>query len=65
MWLTDAEFAEFVRDFADIAQRRLANAPGKGRRRRMVYTVFLPAPEEPRRASPRRRARRARGTKSS
>jgi hypothetical protein len=46
MWLTDAEFAEFVRDFAAVAQPRLANAPGKGRRRRMVYTVFLPAPED-------------------
>jgi hypothetical protein len=47
MWLTDAEFAEFLRDFAAVAQPRLANAPGRGRRRRMVYTVFLPAPEEP------------------
>jgi Helix-turn-helix domain len=46
MWLTDAEFAEFLRDFAEIAQPRLANSPGEGRRRRMVYTVFLPAPEE-------------------
>ena len=45
MWLTDAEFAEFVRDLAALAQPRLANAPGKGRRRRMVYTVLLPAPE--------------------
>ena len=46
MWLTDAEFAEFVRDLSAVAQPRLANAPGKGRRRRMLYTVFLPAPED-------------------
>ena len=66
MWLTDAEFAEFLRDFANLAQPRLANAPGKGRRRRMVYTVFLPAPEEaspP--AKPRRRSRPPRGAESS
>ncbi len=46
MWLTDAEFMDFLRDFAAIAQPRLANAPGKGRRRRMLYSVMLPAPEE-------------------
>jgi DNA-binding transcriptional ArsR family regulator len=47
MWLTDAEFTEFLRDLRTIAQPRLANAPGKGRRRRLLYTVFLPAPEKP------------------
>ncbi len=47
MWLTDAEFAQFLLDFADIAQPRLANPPAKGRRRRMVYTVFLPSPDPP------------------
>jgi hypothetical protein len=63
MWLTDAEFAEFVADFAAVAQPRLANGPGKGRKRRMVYTVFLPAPEKPdagegaRRRTPRLRTR--------
>jgi hypothetical protein len=31
-----------------VFQPRLANAPGDGRKRRMVYTVFLPAPEEDR-----------------
>jgi hypothetical protein len=45
MWLTDAELAEFVRDLAAVAQPRLGNAPGNGRRRRMVYAVMLPAPE--------------------
>jgi DNA-binding transcriptional ArsR family regulator len=47
MWLTDAEFAEFLRDLAKIAQPRLANAPGKGRRRRILYSVLLPGPEKP------------------
>ncbi len=47
MWLTGAEFAGFLRDLAAIAQPRLANAPGKGRRRRMLYYVLLPAPEKP------------------
>ncbi len=42
MWLTDAELAEFVRDLAAVAAPRLANAPGPGRRRRMMYAVTLP-----------------------
>jgi hypothetical protein len=45
MWLTDAEFNDFLRDLAAIAQPRLANAPGTGRRRRMLYSVLLPGPE--------------------
>jgi hypothetical protein len=45
MWLTDAELAGYVRELAAISQPRLANAPGAGRRRRMLYTVLLPAPE--------------------
>jgi Helix-turn-helix domain len=45
MWLTDAEFVEFLRDFRAVVQPRLANAPAAGRRRRMVYSVLLPAPE--------------------
>jgi hypothetical protein len=48
MWLTDAEFAEFGRDIAAVFQPRLANAPGQGRRRRMVYIVSLPGPRPPR-----------------
>jgi Helix-turn-helix domain len=46
MWLTDAELADYRRDLAAISAPRLANAPGDGRRRRMLYTVMLPAPEE-------------------
>ncbi len=45
LWLTDAEFAELLRDLSIVFQPRLANPPAPGRRRRMVYTVFLPAPE--------------------
>jgi hypothetical protein len=48
MWLTDAELADYQRDLAAISAPRLANAPGDGRRRRMLYTVMLPAPEDPR-----------------
>jgi hypothetical protein len=46
LWLTDAEFAEFARDLSVVFAPRLAKAPGEGRKRRMVYTVFLPAPED-------------------
>ena len=47
MWLTDAEFAEFIQDLVAVFQPRLANPPGKGRRRRIVYNVILPAPDQP------------------
>jgi len=47
MWLTDAELADYRRDLAAITAPRLATAPGDGRRRRMLYTVMLPAPEDP------------------
>jgi DNA-binding transcriptional ArsR family regulator len=46
LWLSDREFAELLQDLTEVFQPRLANAPGKGRRRRMIYTVFLPAPED-------------------
>ena len=46
MWLTDAELADFLRDVQQRAQPRRANARGKGRRRRVLYTVLLPAPEQ-------------------
>ena len=46
MWLTDAEYTDFLRDLVRVFQPRLANAPGDGRRRRVSYTIFLPAPEE-------------------
>lgn len=65
LWLTNAEFAEFRQELASVFGPRLANPPAPGRTRRMVYTVFLPAPEPPaakrradepgRKRSPRRR----------
>jgi DNA-binding transcriptional ArsR family regulator len=45
MWLTDAEYAALRRDLTAAYLPRLANAPGPGRRRRMIYNVVLPAPE--------------------
>lgn len=45
MWLTDAEFADLVRDLVTVVQPRLANAPAKERRRRIVYNVLVPPPE--------------------
>jgi hypothetical protein len=47
LWLTDAELAEYQRELVAISQPRLANGPAEGRRRRMLYTVLLPAPEDP------------------
>jgi DNA-binding transcriptional ArsR family regulator len=45
MWLTDAEYADFLRDIQILLQPRLANAPTKSRRRRLLSSVLLPAPE--------------------
>lgn len=47
LWLTDTELADFRRDLRAVAQPRLANGPGPGRRRRMLYTVLLPEPQKP------------------
>lgn len=41
MWLDDAEYADLLRDLARVLQPRLANAPRKGRRRRILATVLL------------------------
>jgi len=45
MWLTDDELMDLAREVTDAFLERLANAPGQGRRRRMIYTVTLPAAE--------------------
>ncbi|HET8978573.1 MAG TPA: helix-turn-helix domain-containing protein [Solirubrobacteraceae bacterium] len=45
VWLSDAEWADFLRDLAAVIQPRAANAPGDGRRRRILYGIALPAPE--------------------
>jgi AcrR family transcriptional regulator len=46
MWLTDAEYGELVHELVKDLQPRLANGPKKGRKRRILYSVFLPGPEE-------------------
>jgi hypothetical protein len=46
MWLTDAEFEGFIRDLVAVLEPRFANPPVKGRKRRIVASVFLPAPED-------------------
>jgi DNA-binding transcriptional ArsR family regulator len=69
MWLTDAEYAEYVRDLVTISQPRLANPPGRGRRRRLFYQVLLPAPasasttDKPTASARRSKGRNERSTK--
>lgn len=46
MWLTDAEYAQFLVDLAAVIQPRLANSPRKGRRRRILYGIALPDPQQ-------------------
>jgi AcrR family transcriptional regulator len=46
MWLTDAEYVDFLRDLKELLVARLANKPTNERRRRMMYHVLLPAPED-------------------
>jgi hypothetical protein len=41
MWLDDAEYADLLRDLVRVLQPRLASAPRKGRRRRILATVLL------------------------
>ncbi|HTT30891.1 MAG TPA: helix-turn-helix domain-containing protein [Solirubrobacteraceae bacterium] len=42
MWLDDDELSELRRDIARIFGPRLANAPGPGRKRRILGSVLLP-----------------------
>jgi predicted DNA-binding transcriptional regulator YafY len=58
MWVTDDEYRDFLREVQMAVQPRLANGPAKGRKRRLIFSVFLPAPEEKGGASPRRRSTR-------
>jgi hypothetical protein len=45
LWLTDQEMAEMARQLFAVLQPRLANAPKKGRKRRILATVVLPGGE--------------------
>ncbi len=47
MWLDDAEYRELMVEIYQVLQPRRANAPKKGRRRRMIASVLLPADEAP------------------
>ncbi len=51
LWLTDAEFTDLVREILTIVQPGLANAPGRGRRRRILASVTVPGNGEVSRAS--------------
>lgn len=43
LWLSDAELVDLLRDLQAVFQPRLANAPNRARRRRLLYSVLLPA----------------------
>jgi hypothetical protein len=47
LWLTDTEYADFIRDLASVVLPRVALAPGKARRRRILYGIALPEPRRP------------------
>ncbi len=42
LWLDDSELRELLLELTRVLQPRLANAPGRGRRRRILGTVLLP-----------------------
>ena len=42
LWLTDAEYDEFVEELRAAVRARLAWEPADGRRRRLVSTVLMP-----------------------
>ncbi len=58
IWLTDAEYIDFLRDLAAVFQPRLANAPAPGRTRRLIHTVFLPDGSAPAAPAKARRGRK-------
>jgi hypothetical protein len=58
LWLSDAELTDFARDLYVVVQPRLANGPRRGRSRRILATVLLPAADPP----PPVRNRRKKGT---
>jgi hypothetical protein len=43
LWLTDTELTELARDMFAALQPRLANAPKRARKRRILATVLLPS----------------------
>jgi len=47
LWLSDNELAELLRQILTVLQPRLANAPKRGRKRRILATVLLPGSDAP------------------
>jgi hypothetical protein len=47
VWLTDAEYVEFLRDANALIQDAMTKPPAKGRRRRILGTVLLLGEEAP------------------
>jgi hypothetical protein len=60
LWLSDAEWVDFLRDLAAVIQPRAAAAPRKGRQRRMLYGIALPDADEPPPGRPDKRSPRNR-----
>jgi hypothetical protein len=56
LWLSDAEFSEFLQDLALVIQPRMGNAPSPERRRRVVAGAVLPTTPAPTRRGRRRQA---------
>jgi DNA-binding transcriptional ArsR family regulator len=55
MWVTDDEYRNLLSEVRTAVQPRLANAPAKGRKRRILFSVFLPTLEEKAASATRRR----------
>jgi hypothetical protein len=47
LWLDDAELRDLMVDLYRVLQPRRVNGPKKGRRRRLLASVFMPADEAP------------------
>jgi Helix-turn-helix domain len=52
LWLTESELAELLREIFIVLQPRLANAPKRGRKQRILATVLLPGSDDPQRDRP-------------
>lgn len=45
MYLSDEEFADFLKDLRGVVLPRLANQPAPGRTRRILSTIVMPSPD--------------------
>jgi Helix-turn-helix domain len=59
LWLADHELTELSGELFAVLQRRLANAPKRGRKRRILATVLLPGSENIRGSASRSRSPRS------